>query len=204
MAATPIYGVNDWAAAQASPWTYHNEALRLHEAIMRGSVADRDLTAPPATCAAGAAYLVKATATGAWTGKGGLMAVAVGTNAASGWLFANVATEGFLLYVEDESALLQYVSGAWTEFGGTSTTQEWAPNFTAAADMYIPATVAMTIGQGNAKIGTGTLAYAKSTNAAPSTFASTTLPATLEAGAWLKVTASAVTGFVATHLVRTA
>lgn len=82
--------------------------------------------------------------------------------------------------------------------------EEWAPNFTAAGDMYIPADAAMTIIQGNAKIGTGTLAYAKSTNAAPGTFTSTTLPATLEAGAWLKITASGVTGFVATHLRRTA
>jgi hypothetical protein len=62
----------------------------------------------------------------------------------------------------------------------------------------------MTISQGNAQIGTGTLAYAKSTSGAPDTFSATTLPATLQAGAWLKVTASAVTGFVATHLVRTA
>jgi len=77
-------------------------------------------------------------------------------------------------------------------------------NFTAAADAYIPARVAQTISQGNAPIGTGTLAYAKSTAAAPSTFTTTTLPATLEAGAWLKVTASAVTGFVAADLYRSA
>ena len=86
----------------------------------------------------------------------------------------------------------------------THAPQQWTPNFTGAADVYIPANVAMTIAQGNAKIGTGTLAFAKSTAAAPGTFSATTLPATLEAGAWLKVTASAVTGFVATHLVRTA
>lgn len=83
-------------------------------------------------------------------------------------------------------------------------TEEWAPNFTAAGDLYIPARVAMTISQGNAKIGTGTLAFTKSTAAAPSTFGAATLPVTLEAGAWLKVSASAVTGFVATHLKRTA
>lgn len=81
---------------------------------------------------------------------------------------------------------------------------EWVPNFSAAGDVYIPAQVAMTIGQGNAAIGTGTLAYLKSTAAAPSTFSSTSLPVTLEAGAWLKITASSVTGFVATHLKRTA
>jgi hypothetical protein len=62
----------------------------------------------------------------------------------------------------------------------------------------------MTVDQGNAAIGTGALAYSKSTAAAPSTFTSTSLPATLEAGAWLKVSASSVTGFVATHLKRTA
>ena len=95
------------------------------------------------------------------------------------------------------------VSGAGST-PATHASQQWTPNFTAAADVYIPANVAMTIAQGNAKIGTGTLAFAKSTAAAPSTFSATALPATLEAGAWLKVTASAVTGFVATHLVRTA
>lgn len=82
--------------------------------------------------------------------------------------------------------------------------QEWAPNFSSAGEVYIPATSAMTVAQGNATIGTGTLTYAKSTAAAPSTFSATTLPTTLEAGAWLRVTASGVAGFVATHLKRTA
>jgi hypothetical protein len=62
----------------------------------------------------------------------------------------------------------------------------------------------MTISQGNAAIGTGTLAYEKSTTADPGTFSGTTLPVTLQAGAWLKVSATSVTGFVATHLKRTA
>lgn len=81
---------------------------------------------------------------------------------------------------------------------------EFNVNFTAAADAYIAARSAMTISQGNAPIGTGTLAYAKSTAAAPGTFAITSLPVTLEAGAWLKVSATAVTGFVAADLYRSA
>jgi len=81
---------------------------------------------------------------------------------------------------------------------------EFILNFTAAADAYVAARTAMTISQGNAPIGTGTLAYSKSTAAAPSTFTTTTLPATLEAGAWLKVTASAITGFVAANLYKSA
>jgi len=87
---------------------------------------------------------------------------------------------------------------------GSSTTgvQEWAPNWTGDASWYLPADVAMTIEQGVAKIGTGTLAFAKSTAAAPGTFTTATLPVTLEAGAWLRVTASGVSGFCATHLRR--
>lgn len=82
--------------------------------------------------------------------------------------------------------------------------QRWTINFTANGDAYIAADVAMTIDVGVAAIGTGTLAYEKSTAAAPSTFSSTTLPATLEAGAWLKVTVSALSGFKAVELKRTA
>lgn len=82
--------------------------------------------------------------------------------------------------------------------------QRWTVNFTANGDAYIPADVAMTIDAGVAAIGTGTLAYEKSTAAAPSTFSSTSLPATLEAGAWLKVTVSSLTGFKAVELKRTA
>lgn len=81
---------------------------------------------------------------------------------------------------------------------------EWTPNFSADADLYIPAAVAMTIDEGNAPLGTGSLAYEKSTTAAPGIFSSTTLPATLQAGAWLKVTATGVGSFLAAHLVRTA
>ena len=82
--------------------------------------------------------------------------------------------------------------------------QRWTINFTADGDAYIAADVAMTIDAGVAAIGTGTLAYEKSTTAAPDTFSSTTLPATLQAGAWLKVTVSGLSGFVALELTRTA
>lgn len=89
---------------------------------------------------------------------------------------------------------------------GTSASMdaEWTLNFTSNGDAYIAAVEAMTIAQGNAEIGTGAIAYGKSTAAAPDTFSSTLLPVTLEAGAWLKVSASSVSGFKATHLTRTA
>lgn len=86
--------------------------------------------------------------------------------------------------------------------GGGSAAQEWAPNWTGDASWYLPVKTAMTIGQGNPKIGTGTITFEKSTAAAPDTFAAATLPVTLEAGSWLKVSAADVDGFCATHLVK--
>lgn len=82
--------------------------------------------------------------------------------------------------------------------------QKWALNFTDDGDAYIPAYEAMTVDIGTAAIGTGTLAYEKSTTASPDVFTGTSLPATLQAGAWLKVTVSGLTGFKAVELKRTA
>lgn len=77
-------------------------------------------------------------------------------------------------------------------------------NVTAAADVYVPARVAQTIAQGNSPLGTGTVAYTKNTTAAPGTFNSVTLPVNLAAGEWLKVSITAVTGFYALDLYRSA
>lgn len=81
---------------------------------------------------------------------------------------------------------------------------DFAPNFTGDGAVYLPAYEAMTLSAGNGAIGTGGLAYAKSTAAAPAAFTATTLPVALEAGAWLRITASGVSGFLAAHLRRTA
>ena len=111
---TPIIAATEWGAAQASPWTAHNEALRRLEAAGRDAIiVDRDLTAPPGTCADGACYLVGGSATGLWSGQDGKMAIAVGTNAANGWLFVTVAVEGFEIYVQDEGLFLHYSGAAW-------------------------------------------------------------------------------------------
>lgn len=206
---TPRLGAPELVQAQAIPETTVNEIARILEQGAGWFVfKDRDLTAPPGSPADGDCYLVAASATGAWAGHDGEIAYRMNT----AWEFIE-PVEGMGAGVQDENAAIAFLGGSWVTLatGGGYTdaqariaTQEWAPNFTAAGDVYIPAVDAMTIGQGNAAIGTGTLAFAKSTTAAPGTFSATTLPATLQAGAWLKVTASAVTGFVATHLRRTA
>jgi hypothetical protein len=84
-----------------------------------------------------------------------------------------------------------------------SSPRAWTPNFSANGEIRFYADVAMTVTE-IATSGTGTIAYEKSTSGAPSTFNSTSSPITLEAGAWLKVSASSVTGLVAVHLRRTA
>lgn len=66
---------------------------------------------------------------------------------------------------------------------------------------------AMTLTQ-QATNGTGSVAYEKSTSAAPGTFSTASSPISLQAGAWLKVTASGTAGDAAdpfaVHLKRTA
>lgn len=119
---TPKIGAPDWSAAQATPWTTENKAKRMIEALARaGTIEDRDLTAPPGSCADGACYLIAATATGLWATHDGEMAVAVGANAASGWYFIDVEEEGVQLYVKDENARIEYNGSAWVSFGSVGT-----------------------------------------------------------------------------------
>ena len=113
---TPISSSPDWAAAQASPWLTVNEMARRVEAGARKFIiADRDLTAPPGSCADGACYLIAATATGAWATHDGQLAISVGVNAASGWYFLTVAVEGVEIWVQDENLLIRYDGAAWVD-----------------------------------------------------------------------------------------
>lgn len=114
MSTLPVTGANELVSGQALPETSINEALRhLDVGHSRARPEDRDLTAPPGTCVDGACYLVDSTATGAWAGKDGKLAIAVGTDASNGWLFQNVEREGFRLYIKDEDVELLYNGSAW-------------------------------------------------------------------------------------------
>lgn len=114
-------------------------------------------------------------------------------------------TDGKLLGASGGTAVEEITPGMGLALASNTlkAQQTWDFNFTSDGDGYIRAYEAMTIALGG-NIGTGSLAYEKSTNATPGTFASTSLPATLESGAFLKVTASGVSGFLAVQLLRTA
>lgn len=112
--ALPKTGALGWTSAVASPWAKVNDGERRFDALAnRAIIVDRDLTAPPGTCADGANYLIAATATGLWAGQDGKMATAVGANAANGWLFQTVAVEGYRLYVQDENVEIEHDGSSW-------------------------------------------------------------------------------------------
>lgn len=117
----PKTGGDEWAAAQASPQVPVNGSLRRVDALAnRALIVDRDLAAPPGSCADGANYLVAASPTGAWSGQAGKLATAVGTNASNGWSFQTVAVEGYKLYIQDENQEIEHNGSIWqTVFGGS-------------------------------------------------------------------------------------
>lgn len=125
MSTTPR-GAPELASAQALPEATVNEQIRRTEAgASYFPVADR-VTAPPGTCSDGAVYLIIATATGAFTGKEGQLATAVGANAASGWYYRVLGTkdEGVMAYVQDEDTEYRWSGSAWGSVPGGSTPTE--------------------------------------------------------------------------------
>ena len=72
------------AAAQAQKHVTHNEALRLIDAMMHLAVEASGATVPPSAPAEGSRYLLGASPSGAWAGKGGMLAIFVD----GAWVFA--------------------------------------------------------------------------------------------------------------------
>ncbi|MHC5214460.1 MAG: DUF2793 domain-containing protein [Planctomycetota bacterium] len=75
------------------------------------TVIDRDLTAPPGGESDGDAYIVGTSATGAWSGEDGNIAIYDNTHTA--WIFA-APEEGWRCYVQDENVWLFHNGSAWT------------------------------------------------------------------------------------------
>lgn len=117
MTTTPNINAPDWAAAQATPWLTENERARFFDAFCVAiNIETRADTAPPGSCADGACFLIAGVATGDWTGFEGYIAIAVGANAASGWLYipaANIQKTGNRLYVRDENLHIAWTGSDW-------------------------------------------------------------------------------------------
>lgn len=131
MSTLPQTGATELVEGQDTPETAVNEAMRFLDAnASRSIIQDRDLAAPPGTATDGWRYLIASSPTGLWSGQAGKMAIAVGTNASNGWLFQNVAREGFRLYVRDEDIEIEYNGSAWV------TPSIATSNLAAASDLW--------------------------------------------------------------------
>lgn len=108
MTTTPNLQLPYLMAAQAQKHVTLNEALRTLDAIVNLSVLDRDLSAPPASPDEGDRYLVAAGASGAWSGKSGLVAAFQD----GAWAFYAPRT-GWICFVADEAVALAWNGSAW-------------------------------------------------------------------------------------------
>lgn len=96
--------------SQAQKHVTHNEAIRALDAIVHAGVIDRDLTAPPGSPAAGAQYIVAATATGAWTGwENSIAAYQDGA-----WVRYQ-PNEGWAVWIYDEDAQVVWNGAEWVD-----------------------------------------------------------------------------------------
>lgn len=113
---TPIKGLPELSVSQASKEATHNEGLRGAE---QGAdfyvVKDKDLTAPPGSPAAGDAYIVAASATGAWASQDGKIAWYL----SSSWNFIT-PREGTRAYLQDENAEYAHDGAAWVAYSAAS------------------------------------------------------------------------------------
>lgn len=97
-----------------------NESFKLLQALVQLAVQDKDLTAPPTTTDddAGLCWIVGGSATGAWSGHDGDIALCTGANL---WQFID-PQDGWRADVRDEDATYRYTGSAWVLFseGGGS------------------------------------------------------------------------------------
>ncbi|MCZ7595823.1 MAG: DUF2793 domain-containing protein [Hyphomicrobium sp.] len=106
---SPNLGLPYILAAQSQKHVTHNEAIRALDAIVQLGVLDRDLTAPPASPADGARYIVGASPTGAWSGHAGSIAAYQD----GAWMFY-APGEGWIAWVADEDVAVVWDGSVWT------------------------------------------------------------------------------------------
>lgn len=67
---------------------------------------------PPSSPTRGNAYLVGSSATGAWVGQTGNIAVYVGSLSPSGWAFVQ-RKEGMVVYLKSVQKFIAYIGTSW-------------------------------------------------------------------------------------------
>lgn len=131
--ATPRFALTTLVEGQASGEVTANASLIALEALMNGSVIDRDLTAPPGSPTNGDLYLVGAAPTGAWTGQ--TLKFALYYN---GWLFFTPKS-GQTMFIVDEKAAFMYsaVESLWFPLQPLwSATEHWTGRYIGSNKVY--------------------------------------------------------------------
>lgn len=106
----PNLGLNYGWTLGESGWNAGMDAnLKKLGAVVHLSVKSRAVSAPPASPANGDRYIIPASATGDWTGRGGQIAVRINNI----WEYY-AASVGWAAYVEDENKQVIYTSQGWT------------------------------------------------------------------------------------------
>lgn len=105
---SPRIGAGLLSAGQVGKEVTHNEALLLVDALVGGSVAAAVLTTPPASPTAGLCYRIGTSASGAWAGMDGKLAVST----AGGWRFVT-PYEGLQLTEQGSGLTVAWFGGAW-------------------------------------------------------------------------------------------
>lgn len=109
---TPKLLMPELSVGQAGKELTHNQALAILDQLTQATVVDKDLAAPPGSPANGAMYIPAASATGAWSGQSGKLAVWLTSVAA--WTFINPA-DGWSVWVADEALRYERKAGAWID-----------------------------------------------------------------------------------------
>ena len=107
---TPKLGLQELTSGQAGKEITHNQALAILDQLTQAVVIDKDLSTPPGSPANGSAYIVAASATGAWAGKDGKLAFWLTSVAA--WTFVTPA-DGWRVWVADEKLWYHFNGSAW-------------------------------------------------------------------------------------------
>lgn len=99
--------------SQAQKHVTHNEALRMLDALVQLSVADRSRRVPPSAPAEGDRHIVGSSGEGPWEGKDGQVAAWQG----GAWAYFQPA-EGWRAWVQEEQSLLLFRDGQWGPLAG--------------------------------------------------------------------------------------
>lgn len=107
---SPLLSLPYLLPSQAQKHVYHNEALRVLDAVVQLAVLSQTMTSPPALAAVGDRYIVAAGASGSWAGHSDEIALFEGSD----WGFF-VPQPGWRAEIPAEARSLVYDGSAWIE-----------------------------------------------------------------------------------------